>query len=198
MKNSFDIAKEIFSGLIAEEIVYFMIDNYNKVNKPENREDLSLGNRSIASNYSDVNWASLKNCIKNLQLGEYCEISGKRRWLINNLWITIKKVDEHLKPSKLYTDDSNQMKLPLDISASDLSLDFPLVIGYIPDNSRTFIKKIHVIKYKTDGSVDWNIKLYDATTDVADFASQKIHKAITKLIKIKTPNNNVVDLFDKD
>ena len=198
MKTTFDLAEEIFSGTTVDDIVYFMIDNYRKVNKPENREDLSLGNRSIASNYSDVNWASLKNYISDKQLGEYHEISGKRRWLINNLWITIKKVDVNLKPSKLYTDDSAQMKLNLDIPACELSLDFPLVIGYVSDNDRTFIKEIHVIKYKTDGSVDWNIKLYDTTAVIVDSAPQSIHKDVTKLIKIKMPNGNVVDLFDKD
>ena len=163
MKNTFDLAEEVFSEATIDDIVYFMIDNYRKVNKPENREELSLSNRSIASNYSDANWASLKDYIKEKQLGEYSEISGKRRWLINNLWITIKKVDANLKPSKLYTDDSGQMKLNLDIPAGELSLDFPLVIGYVSDNDRTYIKEIHVIKYKTDGSVDWNIKLYDTT-----------------------------------
>lgn len=198
MKSTFDLAKEVFSGATIDDIVYFMIDNYRKVNKPENREELSLSNRSIASNYSDANWASLKDYIADKQLGEYCEISGKRRWLINNLWITIKKVDVNLKPSKLYTDDSDQMKLNLDIPACELSLDFPLVIGYVSDDSRTFIKEIHVIKYKTDGCVDWNIKLYDVTAVTTDLSTQSIHKDVTKLIKIKMPNSNVVDLFDKD
>lgn len=197
MKNTLELAEEVFSGITVDDIVYFMIDNYRKVNKPENREELSLSNRSIASNYSDVNWASLKNYITDKQLGEYCEISGKRRWLVNNLWITIKKVDANLKPSKLYIDDSGQMKLDLGMPAGELSLDFPLVIGYIPDNDRSFIKEIHVIKYKTDGNVDWNIKLYDANT-ITDSVPQNIHKDVSKLIKIKTPNGNVVDLFDRD
>ena len=147
MKSTFDLAEEVFSEITADDIVYFMIDNYRKVNKPENREELSLSNRSIASNYSDANWASLKRYIEDKQLGEYCEISGKRRWLIKNLWITIKKVDTNLKPSKLYTDGSEQLKFDLGMPAAELSLDFPLVIGYIPDNDRSFIKEIHLIKY---------------------------------------------------
>lgn len=197
MKNTLELAEEVFSGITVDDIVYFMIDNYRKVNKPETRTELSLSNRSIASNYSDANWASLKNYIADKQLGEYREISGKRRWLVNNLWITIKKVDTNLKPSKLYIDDSGQMKLDLGMPAGELSLDFPLVIGYIPDNDRSFIKEIHVIKYKTDGNVDWNIKLYDANT-ITDSVPQNIHKDVSKLIKIKTPNGNVVDLFDRD
>ncbi len=197
MENTFNLAEEIFSGSTADDIVYFMIDNYRKVNKPENREELSLSNRSIASNYSDANWASLKIYIADKQLGEYHEISGKRRWFVNNLWITIKKVDTNLKPSKLYIDDSGQIKLDLDMPAGELSLDFPLVIGYIPNNDRSFIKEIHVIKYKTDGNVDWNIKLYDVNV-ITETIPQNIHKDIKKLIKVKTPNNNVVDLFDKD
>lgn len=197
MKNTLNLAEEVFSGITVDDIVYFMIDNYRKVNKPENREELSLSNRSIASNYSDANWASLKNYITDKQLGEYHEISGKRRWLVNNLWITIKKVDANLKPSKLYIDDSGQMKLDFDMPAGELSLDFPLVIGYIPNNDRSFIKEIHVIKYKTDGNVDWNIKLYDANI-ITDSVPQNIYKDVSKLIKIKTPNCNVVDLFDRD
>lgn len=197
MKNTLELVEEVFSEITVEDIVYFMIDNYRKVNKPETRTELSLSNRSIASNYSDANWASLKNYIADKQLGEYREISGKRRWLVNNLWITIKKVDINLKPSKLYIDDSGQMKLDLGMPAGELSLDFPLVIGYIPDNDRSFIKEIHVIKYKTDGNVDWNIKLYDANT-ITDSVPQNIHKDVSKLIKIKTPNGNVVDLFDRD
>lgn len=197
LKNTLELAEEVFSGITVDDIVYFMIDNYRKVNKPENREELSLSNRSIASNYSDVNWASLKNYITDKQLGEYREISGKRRWLVNNLWITIKKVDANLKPSQLYIDDSGQMKLDLGMPAGELSVDFPLVIGYIPDNDRSFIKEIHVIKYKTDGNVDWNIKLYDANI-ITDSVPQNIHKDVSKLIKIKTPNGNVVDLFDRD
>lgn len=197
MKNTLELAEEVFSGITVDDIVYFMIDNYRKVNKPENREELSLSNRSIASNYSDANWASLKRYIEDKPLGEYCEISGKKRWLVNNLWITIKKVDANLKPSKLYIDDSGQMKFDLGMPAAELSLDFPLVIGYIPDNDRSFIKEIHVIKYKTDGNVDWNIKLYDVNI-ITDLVPQNIHKDVTKLIKVKVPKDNVVDLFDKD
>lgn len=55
MKNTLELAEEVFSGITVDDIVYFMIDNYRKVNKPENREELSLSNRSIASNYSDAN-----------------------------------------------------------------------------------------------------------------------------------------------
>ena len=139
----------------------------------------------------------LKKYIEDKQLGEYCEISGKRRWLIKNLWITIKKVDTNLKPSKLYTDGSEQLKFDLGMPAAELSLDFPLVIGYIPDNDRSFIKEIHVIKYKTDGNVDWNIKLYDVNI-ITGLVPQNIHKDVTKLIKVKVPKDNVVDLFDKD
>lgn len=197
MDNVFDIAREFFSGLTVDDIVYFMLDNYRKVNKPDNRDELSLSNRSIASNYSDANWASLKGYIEDKQLGEYFEKSGKKRWFINNLWITIKKVDTNLKPSKLYTDDSNQIKLELDIPANELSLDFPLVIGYVSNKERTFIKEIHVIKYKTDGSVDWNIKLYDIDM-ISESINPNIHKDVTKLIKIKVPNSNVVNLFNKD
>ena len=54
------------------------------------------------------------------------------------------------------------------------------------------------IKYKTDGCVDWNIKLYDVTAVTTDLSTQSIHKDVTKLIKIKMPNSNVVGLFDKD
>lgn len=196
MKSTFNLAEEVFSGITVDDIVYFMIYNYRKVNKPENREELSLSNRSIASNYSDVNWASLQNYIKDKQLGEYIEINGKKRWLVNNLWITIKKVDANLKPSRLYTDDSDQIKLNLDIPACELSIDFPLVIGYVSDNDRTFIKEIHVIKYKTDGSVDWNIELYNADI-ITESVPQDNHKDITKLINIKIPKDNVINLFDK-
>lgn len=197
MKSTFNLAEEVFLGITVDDIVYFMIDNYRKVNKPENREELSLSNRSIASNYSDVNWASLQNYIKDKQLGEYIEINGKKRWLVNNLWITIKKVDANLKPSRLYTDDSDQMKLNLDIPACELSIDFPLVIGYVSDNDRTFIKEIHVIKYKTDGSVDWNIELYNADI-ITESVPQDNHKDITKLINIKIQKDNVINLFDKE
>ena len=197
MKSTFNLAEEVFSGITVDDIVYFMIDNYRKVNKPENRDELSLSNRSIASNYSDVNWASLQNYIKDKQLGEYIEINGKKRWLVNNLWITIKKVDANLKPSRLYTNDSDQMKLNLDIPACELSIDFPLVIGYVSDNDRTFIKEIHVIKYKTDGSVDWNIELYNADI-ITESVPQDNHKDITKLINIKIQKDNVIILFDKE
>lgn len=197
MKSTFNLAEEVFSGITVDDIVYFMIDNYRKVNKPENRDELSLSNRSIASNYSDVNWASLQNYIKDKQLGEYIEINGKKRWLVNNLWITIKKVDANLKPSRLYTNDSDQMKLNLDIPACELSIDFPLVIGYVSDNDRTFIKEIHVIKYKTDGSVDWNIELYNADI-ITESVPQDNHKDITKLINIKIQKDNVINLFDKE
>ena len=197
MKGTFNLAEEVFLGITVDDIVYFMIDNYRKVNKPENREELSLSNRSIASNYSDVNWASLQNYIKDKQLGEYIEINGKKRWLVNNLWITIKKVDANLKPSRLYTNDSDQMKLNLDIPACELSIDFPLVIGYVSDNDRTFIKEIHVIKYKTDGSLDWNIELYNADI-ITESVPQDNHKDITKLINIKIQKDNVINLFDKE
>ena len=197
MKNTFDLVEDLFRGRVGEGIANFMLENYAKVNKQETRIELSLSNRSIASNYSDANWASIKNYILETNLGMYMEKSGKRRWLINNLCFNINKVDEKLLPSNLYLEDTEQLKLDLEIPAADVSINHPLIIGYISDANRTFIKEIHVIKYKSDGSVDWNLEIYNVNNAV-NVETPVVYRDVKTLLKTKSPSGNIINMFDKD
>lgn len=120
------------------------------------------------------------------------EIKGKRRWQVDGLNITMNKVDEKLRTSNPYINDSEQMKMDLGLPAIDVSIEHPIVIGYIPDNNRLFIK----IKYNMDGSLQWNIPLFKINyTQQKD--SQYAHKDIKSIVKIKKPANVVVSLFDE-
>lgn len=197
MKKTFDLVEDLFRGRVGEDIANFMLENYAKVNKQETRIELSLSNRSIASNYSDANWASIKNYILEANLGKCVEKSGKRRWLINNLCFNINKVNENLRPSNLYLEDTEQLKLDLEIPAADVSINHPLVIGYISDANRTFIKEIHVIKYKSDGSVDWNLEIYNVNNAVVA-ETPVVYRDVKTLLKTKSPSGNIINMFDKD
>lgn len=194
--NTLDIASNLFSGIIKDDIVNFFQENYSKVNKKEVREDLDLSNRSIASNFSDKNWSTLKKYVKDKNLGNVVEIRGKRRWQVDGLNITMNKVDEKLRTANPYIDDSEQMKMDLGLPTIDVSIEHPIVIGYIPDNNRLFIKEIHVIKYNMDGSLQWNIPLFNINCAQQEDKQYK-HRDIKSIMKIKKPANVVVSLFDE-
>jgi len=193
--NAEEIAKNLFSGTTKDDIVCFMINNYARINGQDTRAD--LGNRSVASNFSDLNWKSLEQYAKDKKLGKYIEVSGKKRWSVDNLYFNIKKVDKNLKPSSLDIDDSAQLHLALDIPVVETSIDHPLLIGYIPDVLRTSILEIHIIKYKTDGSVDWSFPMYKHNEVTEDETKQE-RKDIKRILKVKMPQSNVIGLFDKD
>lgn len=198
MLDSMEVAKEVFTNSVKNDIASIMKENYRKVNRKESREDMHLDNAAIAKNASCANWWDLEQYVKDKKLGEVKKThNNKKRWFVTGLAFTINKVDEKLRPCKLYTDDSCQVTLAFENIIQDVTIDNPLVIGYIPSQDRTFIKAIHVIKYKKDGSVDSSFPL-DNNVKIHEVAPETTTIDTKSLIKIKTSDKKVVDLFDRN
>lgn len=189
------LAEGTFTQSEKDDITYIYQETFRKINQDEVRNALHLDNTGIAIAASNSNWACIGQYAKDKKLGEVkITHNNKRRWFVNGLVFTLKKVDEKLMPAKVYC-DNGQTKLALDYVV-DISPDFPLVIGYVPSTERNIIESIHIIKYKGDGSLDWNIPLF--TNDIYINNTEETTTTTQdtgKLIKVKNDNKKVVQMF---
>lgn len=199
MKNIKTSVKEIFTESVSADIANIICETYRKINKKEVRDELFLDNSGIAITASNSNWACIQQYAKEKKLGEIKKTSNnKRRWFVKDLVFTINKVDEKLRPSKPYTDDSCQIKLSLGDVFLDVTTDMPLVIGYVPSTNRDLITSIHIIKYKNDGSLEWKIPIYNHQYVSVEIPVEQPKRDVRARIKIKTPDKKVVDSFDRN
>lgn len=173
---------------------------YQAVNKK--REDF-ISNQTLANEMQDHFWNFLTGFSKDKQLGCLPKPKkNRRRWIINGLIFGFNKVDENLRLSKspdYYNGDQLTLDLasmfdPVPVIPFEISDEFPLRIVYLPSSNRKFIKEIHIIHYKKDGSINWNIELYKHKAVESIKPVKELTHELNN-IKIKSPDKKVINMF---